>query len=218
MKTLQKTLLLALVASLALAFSACSYKTEGQRASKKGLAATGLSKAPSWFLLGGVKVGKGLDPYSAVGSARIVDNDMDFARSEALSNARGKLAARFSAHVKSVYSQLSNKKQGSGEATLSKSIEDRLRVSIDLALNGSMPTDTYISDDGSMLAVLIQMTPDGIADTKKALKRAFAKAHEAKVGNALVAKLGNAPAKVEVADSKEAPSTDAKAEDAKAKK
>lgn len=192
-KKIQGILSLALIVALGMGIVGCAgkFQTEGSKASKKGKAATGMSNAPEWVINGTIYSKDGVpDPYSAVGQAKIVNGNMDFARTKAQARGRAKLARNIEAAIKTSFDQVTNATNSNDESTQSTAMREKIHEIANLSLRGSYPAQGYISDDGTQYAVAIQMTKEGIEKTEKAIKQKLGN----KIGAAMIAKLPKEPA------------------------
>lgn len=133
--------------------------------------AYGLKNAPSWVL----QSPEGI--LSATSSAKIKNNNISFATTEATQNARAEIASQISTKIESKFKQLTN----ATEDNVSNESVQAIRNSVSQTLAGSKRINTWISEDG-VLWVLVKVDK---LDTKllqdnllqnKALDKASAKA------------------------------------------
>lgn len=133
--------------------------------------AYGLKNAPSWVL----QSPEGI--LSATSSAKIKNNNISFATTEATQNARVEIASQISTRIESKFKQLTN----ATEDNVSNESIQAIRNSVNQTLAGSKRINTWISEDG-VLWVLVKVDK---LDTKllqdnllqnKALDKASAKA------------------------------------------
>lgn len=133
----------------------------GNGISEAALEATGLKGAPSWVIQGG----EGL--YSAVGDAPIINNNVNFARTEALAAARAEVAKQISVKVDS-YLKKSTQRQ---DATLSEEVKNEINETSQKDLINSSASAFWISDDGKRAYVLVKLSDEAIEAVKKVLEK-----------------------------------------------
>lgn len=162
---MKKTHLIASLIVLGI-FVGCASKTD-----MGNTQAYGLKNAPAWVLQSPEGV------LSATSSAKIKNNNISFATTEATQNARAEIASQISTRIESKFKQLTN----ATEDTVSNESVQAIRNSVNQTLAGSKRINTWISEDG-VLWVLVKVDK---LDTKllqdnllqnKALDRASAKA------------------------------------------
>lgn len=133
----------------------------GSGISDAALEATGLKGAPSWVIQGG----EGL--YSAVGDAPILNNNVNFARTEALAAARAEVAKQISVKVES-FLKKSTQRQ---DAALNEEVKNEISETSQKDLVNSSASAFWISDDGKRVYVLVKLSEEAIAAVKKALEK-----------------------------------------------
>lgn len=133
----------------------------GSGISDAALEATGLKGAPSWVIQGG----EGL--YSAIGDAPILNNNVNFARTEALAAARAEVAKQISVKVES-FLKKSTQRQ---DAALSEEVKNEIGETSQKDLVNSSASAFWISDDGKRVYVLVKLSEEAITAVKKALEK-----------------------------------------------
>lgn len=133
----------------------------GNGISDEALEATGLKGAPKWVINGG----EGL--YSAVGDAPIVNNNVNFARTEATATARAEVAKQISTKVES-YLKKTTQRQ---DATLSEDVKNEVSEISGKDLVNSSVSAFWISDDGKRVYVLVKLSDEAVNAVKKALEK-----------------------------------------------
>lgn len=133
----------------------------GHGISDAALEATGLKGAPTWVIQGG----EGL--YSAVGDAPIVNNNVNFARTEALAAARAEVAKQISVRVDS-YLKKSTQRQ---DVALSEEVKTEINETSQKDLVNSSASAFWISDDGKRAYVLVKLSEEAITAIKKVLEK-----------------------------------------------
>lgn len=121
-----------------------------------------LAGAPDWVLSEG-----GDSILSASGSAKIKNNNIGFAVTQAEAQARNKIAGQISTQVESKYRELTT----SGEDSVSQEAVLAIRQSVNQVLAGSKTTDKWISKTGDMW-VLMQVNQSNLDLLKKYLSNA----------------------------------------------
>lgn len=112
--------------------------------------------APEWVLTGHEK-----DLFSAVGSARIGKSGIQFAKTEAMAQARNELARQLSVRVHSLVNTVS-RQSGMGDTQTADRIGRQVSEQVaDETLNGSRQKDVWISPS-SDLYVLVFMDRDEV--------------------------------------------------------
>jgi len=106
-----------------------------------------LDGAPSWV------TGSSGDLLSATGSAKIKNNNYNFATTQAASAARVELASQIALRVESKYKELTT----SGEESVNQETVQAIRNSVNQVLAGSKVTNKWITKDGNTLWVLVQI-------------------------------------------------------------
>lgn len=129
--------------------------------SDEALEATGLKGAPKWVIEGG----EGL--YSAVGDAPIINNNVNFARTEALATARAEVAKQISVKVSS-YLKKTTQRQ---DATLNEDIKNEITETAQKDLTNSSASAFWISDDGKRAYILVKLSEEAVDAVKKALEK-----------------------------------------------
>ncbi|PAF42662.1 LPP20 family lipoprotein [Helicobacter sp. 11S03491-1] len=133
--------------------------------------AYGLKNAPQW-VLGGDK-----NLLSATGSAKIKNNNIGFATTQATNTARAEIASQIATKIESKYKELSS----STEDDVSTEAVQAIRNSVDTTLAGSKRVQTWISDDGTLWVLVkvdhldTKLLQENLAKNK-ALDKAAAKA------------------------------------------
>lgn len=133
----------------------------GSGISDEALEATGLKGAPKWVIEGG----EGL--YSAVGDAPIINNNVNFARTEALAAARAEVAKQISVKVSS-YLKKTTQRQ---DATLNEDIKNEITETAQKDLTNSSASAFWISDDGKRAYILVKLSEEAVNAVKKALEK-----------------------------------------------
>lgn len=137
MKTL-RTFSLALFVTIGLFIvSGCS-TTSIENASES--ISEALAGAPDWVLSDSSNM------LSASGSAKIKNNNIGFATTQAEAQARNKIAGQIATQVESKYRELTT----SGEDSVSQESVQAIRQSVNQVLAGSKTTDKWISKTGDM--------------------------------------------------------------------
>lgn len=129
--------------------------------SDEALEATGLKGAPKWVIEGG----EGL--YSAVGDAPIINNNVNFARTEALAAARAEVAKQISVKVSS-YLKKTTQRQ---DVTLNEDIKNEITETAQKDLTNSSASAFWISDDGKRAYILMKLSEEAVDAIKKALEK-----------------------------------------------
>ncbi|PAF54214.1 hypothetical protein BKH42_01515 [Helicobacter sp. 13S00482-2] len=106
----------------------------------------GLEDAPQWVLSSDKEL------LSATGSAKIKNNNVGFATSQATNTARAEIASQIATRIESKYKELTT----SDENDVSQEIVQAIRSSVDTTLAGSKRVKTWISKDGTVW-VLVQV-------------------------------------------------------------
>lgn len=150
-----ETKLLGVMTLLVLAFVGCGDKDRSLKEGissidKKTIKALNLEGAPSWVLNGGQ------GDMSAVGIATIVDNDLAYARSEALALARDELARQVATEVEGVFSRM----QSINVESTQKISKQIISQSVSQTLSGTRQADLWVSKDSTQLFILVQLTPE----------------------------------------------------------
>ncbi|PAF45003.1 LPP20 family lipoprotein [Helicobacter sp. 11S02596-1] len=131
----------------------------------------GLKNAPDWVL----NSDKSL--LSAVGSAKIKNNNIGFATTQATNAARAEIASQIAVQIESKYKELST----SSEDSVSQEAVQAIRNSVNTTLAGSKRTKTWISEDGTLWALVkvdkldTKLLEENLAKSK-ALDKSAAKA------------------------------------------
>ncbi|PAF49989.1 hypothetical protein BKH41_01445 [Helicobacter sp. 12S02232-10] len=102
--------------------------------------AYGLDNAPDWVL----NNNQGL--LSATGSAKIKNNNVGFATTQATNTARAEIASQIAVQIESKYKELAT----STEDSLSQETVQAIRNSVNTTLSGSKRVKTWISKDGTL--------------------------------------------------------------------
>ncbi|PAF47082.1 hypothetical protein BKH46_05015 [Helicobacter sp. 12S02634-8] len=162
---MKKTYLIAALALIGILAGCASKNNVGDTATY------GLSDAPEWVLSND----QGL--LSATGSAKIKNNDIGFATTQATNTARAEIASQIAIQIESKYKELTT----SGDTTLSQEAVQAIRNSVDTTLSGSKRVKTWISKDGTLWVLVkvdtldTKLLEDNLAKSK-ALDKAAAKA------------------------------------------
>ncbi|PAF52869.1 LPP20 family lipoprotein [Helicobacter sp. 13S00477-4] len=131
----------------------------------------GLKDAPDWVL------GENKDMLSATGSAKIKDNNIGFATTQATNMARAEIASQIATKIESKYKELST----SDENNASQESVQAIRNSVDTTLSGSKRIKTWISEDGTLWVFVkvdhldTKLLEENLAKSKK-IDKAAAKA------------------------------------------
>lgn len=129
--------------------------------SDAALEATGLKGAPEWVIQGG----EGL--YSAVGDAPIINNNVNFARTEALAAARVEVAKQISVRVDSYLKKVTQRQ----DVALNEDVKNEISETSQKDLTNSSASAFWISDDGKRAYVLVKLSEDAVNAIKKALEK-----------------------------------------------
>ena len=111
-----------------------------------------LADAPSWVLDGGGSIEGG---SAAVGSARIGNAGMNFARTEALANARDELARQLSLKVKNMVKNFTQTTGIGDDETVDKVSSQVSKQVANQTLNGSKQKDTWISPSSNLYVLVV---------------------------------------------------------------
>ncbi len=103
--------------------------------------------APSWV------TESSSDLLSAVGSAKIKNNNLNFATTQAGAAARAELATQISTKVEGKYKELAT----STEVSVNQEAVQALRIGVSQTLAGSKITNKWITKDGTTLYVLVKV-------------------------------------------------------------
>lgn len=144
-----KAKMLGVLALAVFLFIGCSGR-EGVKLDKQTIKALNLEGAPSWVLNGGQ------GDMSAVGIANIVDNDLAYARSEALALARDELARQVETEVEGVFTRM----QSMESESMQKVSKQIISQSVSQTLSGTKQADLWVSKDTTRLFILVQLTPE----------------------------------------------------------
>ena len=118
-----------------LGFSGCNKKLGENEAVNRAL-----KGAPSW-----VTESNG-DLLSATGSAKIKNNNLNFATTQAGAAARVELATQIATRIESKYKELAT----SSEDSVNQEAVQAIRNSVDQVLAGSKITNKWVSEDGTL--------------------------------------------------------------------
>lgn len=117
-------------------FVGCAQKSENLG----NVSAYGLEDAPEWVLSSDKEL------LSATGSAKIKNNNVGFATTQATNTARAEIASQIATQIESKYKELVT----SGEDNVSQEIVQAIRNSVNTTLSGSKRVKTWISKDGTV--------------------------------------------------------------------
>lgn len=132
----------------------------GNGISDAALEATGLKGAPKWVINGG----DGL--YSGIGDAPIIKNNVQFARTEALATARSEVAKQIEVRINSYLQKNTQRKN----ENLSEDVKNEIKEITKMDLIDSGLSAFWISDDGTRVYVLVQLSEKAVAEIRKKLK------------------------------------------------
>lgn len=127
--------------------------------SKEAQEALGLEGAPTWVTMAD-------GPYSAVGSAPIVNRNIGFAKSEALTKARADLIKQLGNKIK-VRTNITSQRK---DATLSEEAKEEILSLAQLDLKDSQVADMWATPDGKAVFVMVKLSSDTVAKMKKAVE------------------------------------------------
>lgn len=156
---MKRIYLLASILFLGALFAGCASNS----ISKQAREAVGWKNAPKWVL-------NGYDgEYSAVGSAPIIDKNIQFARSEAMTSARGELSKRIESKIKATLT-----KEGERvDDKLNEKVKSIVSETTQHNIQGIKLKDTWIDDDGKNLYVLIHLDSSSTKRLKDHLSKQF---------------------------------------------
>lgn len=146
------------------------YDTEGWGSIKdSALEKHGLIGAPSW--VGGQSSEQ--DRLSAAGSAKITKAGLQFAKNEALAEARDALARQIGTNAKGALKKATNVSSGGydNEVAVEKIVDQAINQTVSQLLVGSRQKDTWISNDGSEIHVLVGIDGEFADKVKKNMLR-----------------------------------------------
>lgn len=136
-------------------FSACSSSPEGvTKIDDAALEINNLKGAPSWVLTGGT------GELSAAASAPITQAGLQFARTEAMALARDEIARIIQVKVDGLVSNAVNQTVAGGvddAAEVEKFGEQLTKQLVNEYLNGTKQKDTWITNDGKILFILMNL-------------------------------------------------------------
>ncbi|RAX58866.1 hypothetical protein CCZ01_01330 [Helicobacter monodelphidis] len=118
----------------------CSSKLENEAVN------AALDGAPAWVL-------ESSEMLSAVGSAPIKSNNINFAKTQASNAARVEIANQLSVQVESKYKELAT----SDATSVNQETVQAIRNSVNKTLAGSRIVNQWVSKDGSTLWVLVKV-------------------------------------------------------------
>lgn len=121
--------------------------------------ALGLQGAPRWITMGD-------GTYSAVGSAPVVNKNIGFAKSEALTRARAELVKQLASKIKTSTSTESMRKDG----TLTEQVKEEILSMAQLDLRDAQVSDMWATPDGKNLFVLVKLSDETVVKMKKAVE------------------------------------------------
>lgn len=142
-----------------LVISGCSTSSVSEGASEEIIAA--LDGAPEWVL------GDTGDGLSASGTAKIKNNNIGFATTQAEAQARNKIAGQIATQVESKYREMTT----STEDSVSQEAVQAIRQSVNQVLAGSKATKRWISKTNDMW-VLVEVKSLNVDLLKKNLANA----------------------------------------------
>lgn len=122
--------------------------------------ALGLQNAPKWVRT----LGEG--PYSAVGSAVVVNRNVGFAKNEALMKARAELVRELGVKIKTTSSVDASRKDGE----LTEEVKESILGLAQLDLKDTQVADFWASDDGKEVWVLVKLSSETVDKMKKAVE------------------------------------------------
>lgn len=163
-----------------LAVVGCStkYDTEGARSiADSALEANNINGAPSWVMNGGK------DGLSAIGSAEITKAGLQFARNEALAMARDELARQISTKVEGVVDNAVQQSIGNNayDSEVEKYGQQITKQVVSQSLVGTKQKDTWITNDGKIIYVLVEMDSNLADKARKAMLQSITKDSSAPV-------------------------------------
>lgn len=127
--------------------------------SREAQEALGLQDAPKWVTMAD-------GPYSAVGSAPIVNRNLGFAKSEALTKARAELVKQLANKIKVSSETTSLRKDG----TLTEQVKEDILAMAQADLKDSQVADMWATPDGKDIFVLVKLSEDAVTKMKKAIE------------------------------------------------
>ena len=162
---MKKTLAVAVIVSASLFLASCGEKKPAQPQQPAKVQnqqwANEFANAPRWVLNPEMEGG-----LAAVGSAKIGKAGIQFARTEAMANARDELARMLSVKVKNMVKNFTQQIGVGDEQTVDKVSAQVSKQVTSQVLNGSRQKDMWISPSGE-LYVLVVLDP---ASVKQAVK------------------------------------------------
>ncbi|WP_456401207.1 LPP20 family lipoprotein [Persephonella sp.] len=156
-------LILSIAALLPLFITSCGKKEKKVEQVQAEQWKQEFANAPQWVLNPNVEGG-----LAAVGSAKIGPAGIQFARTEALANARDELARMLSIKVKNMIKNFTQTTGIGDETTVDKVSAQVSKQVTSQVLNGSRQKDMWISPSGE-LYVLVVLDPGSV---KEAIKQA----------------------------------------------
>ncbi|MDO7252957.1 LPP20 family lipoprotein [Helicobacter cappadocius] len=117
-------------------FAGCASKGE----QLGNVSAYGLEDAPDWVLNSDKEL------LSATASAKIKNNNVGFATTQATNTARAEIASQIATQIESKYKELTT----SNEDDVSQEVVQAIRNSVNTTLSGSKRVKTWISKDGTI--------------------------------------------------------------------
>lgn len=179
---LRKNIVWLLAALLIVGFTAVGCSTKAKKIDNEALEKE-FKNAPAWVLDGKLK-----DQLSAVGSAKIGKGGIQFARTEAVAQARSELARQVSVKVKALVNNFIQQTGMGGSQTVDSLSKQVSKQVSDETLAGSRQEDTWISPSSDFYALVVLETAAVKASVKKQIMSSYqkdeAKWHEFKAGNA----------------------------------
>ncbi len=142
-----------MIMSCVLVFSGCG-GSKGAKVDNQQMASE-FANAPAWVLDGGGSMEGGI---AAVGSAAIGKAGMQFARTEALANARDELARQINVKVKNMVKNFTQTTGIGDSETVDKVASQTSKQVANQTVNGSRQKDSWISPS-STLYILVAIDP-----------------------------------------------------------
>lgn len=162
---MKKTLAVAVIVSASLFLASCGEKKPAQPQQPAKVQnqqwANEFANAPRWVLNPEMEGG-----LAAVGSAKIGKAGIQFARTEAMANARDELARMLSVKVKNMVKNFTQQIGVGDEQTVDKVSAQVSKQVTSQVLNGSRQKDMWISPSGE-LYVLVVLDPASVQEAVK---------------------------------------------------
>lgn len=171
--TISKKMLIGLALG-ALVLAGCGSKDDalgvgGKAIDKKALKALNLQGAPNWV------INSGQGEMSAVGDAEVIAGNLGYARTEALANARDELARQISTEIAGEIKNVANSSGVGQDARIERATSQITSQSVAQSISGTKQTDTWITNDGSRIFVLIKLDEKNKSALEKNIKQAVQK-------------------------------------------